>query len=166
MRALAEHFQQSRQTSRCLFCQGQLTTRGQAVRLQSSSAGPKPSADVGKVQRGLKEAGIGSAAVASSARKGASQASNALYQRLPSQVPQCAHTGRISKGEGQFQCLVLQVKHLLASASQPGSVQKVMKLQLEAFWGRHGRKVLALGGVLVVYALWYSTIQHRGYQGV
>ena len=44
------------------------------------------------------------------------------------------------------------------SVSQPGSFQKVIKLQLEAFWGNHGRKVLALGGVLLVYALWYFTL--------
>ena len=44
------------------------------------------------------------------------------------------------------------------SVSQPGSFQKVIKLQLEAFWGNHGRKVLALGGVLLVYALWYFAL--------
>ena len=46
----------------------------------------------------------------------------------------------------------LQARKLLSDARQPGQVQK---LQLEAFWGRHSRKVLVLGGAVVVYLLWY-----------
>lgn len=51
-----------------------------------------------------------------------------------------------------------QVKQML----QPGTMQKVLKLQLEAFWGNHGRKVLALGGVLLVYMLWQAPFHQMG----
>ena len=49
---------------------------------------------------------------------------------------------------------VAQARQLIESASRPGSLQKVIKLQAEAFWHNHGRKVMAVGGVFVVYALW------------
>ena len=33
-------------------------------------------------------------------------------------------------------------------------MQRVVSLQLEAFWQRHSGKLLAVGGVLLVYMLW------------
>lgn len=51
-----------------------------------------------------------------------------------------------------------QARTLITDASQPGNLQRALKLQLEAFWGNHNRKILALGGALVVYALWYDLL--------
>jgi hypothetical protein len=50
--------------------------------------------------------------------------------------------------------LILQAKQLIGSAVRPGAVQKAISLQLEAFWQRHGRKVMGLGAVFVLYILW------------
>lgn len=33
-------------------------------------------------------------------------------------------------------------------------MQRVVQLQLEAFWQRHSGKLLAVGGLLLVYMLW------------
>ena len=49
---------------------------------------------------------------------------------------------------------VEQVQRLVDSLAQPGSMQKVLKLHLEAFWTAHGNKVIGVLGVLVVYYLW------------
>lgn len=48
----------------------------------------------------------------------------------------------------------MQMKRMLHNVQQPGNVQRVLKLQLEAFWQRHSRAILALGAVLLVYSLW------------
>lgn len=50
----------------------------------------------------------------------------------------------------------MQARKFLTDATQPGNLQKALKLQLEAFWGNHNRKILALGGAVLVYALWYT----------
>lgn len=51
-------------------------------------------------------------------------------------------------------CNGLQAKQLVESASKPGAMQRVLSLHLEAFWQRHGRKVLAAGGVFALYMIW------------
>ncbi len=47
-----------------------------------------------------------------------------------------------------------QAKQWVDAAGNPAQMQRVVSLQLEAFWQRHSRKVLAVGGVLLVYMLW------------
>lgn len=47
-----------------------------------------------------------------------------------------------------------QAKQWVDAAGNPAQMQRVVSLQLEAFWQRHSRKILALGGVLLVYMLW------------
>lgn len=46
-----------------------------------------------------------------------------------------------------------RVRHWAAGAQQ-GRLQKAIGLQLEAFWQHHRSKVLAAGGVALVYILW------------
>lgn len=59
----------------------------------------------------------------------------------------------------------MQAKHLVDSAAKPGAMQRVLSLQLEAFWQRHGRKVIAAGAVFALYMLWWVpaafTSMHR-----
>ena len=45
------------------------------------------------------------------------------------------------------------VRRLVESA-RSGTAQKVLALQLEAFWQQHRNKVFVLGGIAVVYILW------------
>ena len=42
----------------------------------------------------------------------------------------------------------------LVDSARSGTAQKVVSLQLEAFWQQHRNKVVVLGGVAVVYILW------------
>ena len=42
----------------------------------------------------------------------------------------------------------------LVDSARSGTAQKVLSLQLEAFWQQHRNKVFILGGVAVVYILW------------
>ena len=42
------------------------------------------------------------------------------------------------------------------ATQQPGSLQRVLSLQLDAFWQRHGRTVYAAGAVMAAYVLWRS----------
>ena len=43
---------------------------------------------------------------------------------------------------------------MVDSLTKPGSIQRVLRLQFEAFWVAHGNKVLVLLGAGVVYLLW------------
>ena len=49
----------------------------------------------------------------------------------------------------------MQAKQLVDSAAKPGAMQRVLSLQLEAFWQRHGRKVIGAGAVFALYMLWW-----------
>ena len=42
----------------------------------------------------------------------------------------------------------------LVDSAHSGTAQKVVSLQLEAFWQQHRNKVFILSGVAVVYILW------------
>ena len=42
----------------------------------------------------------------------------------------------------------------LADSVRSGTGQRVLSLQLEAFWQQHRNKVFVLGGITVVYILW------------
>lgn len=53
-----------------------------------------------------------------------------------------------------YRALPAPAKRLVDAAQTPGAVNRVLSLQLEAFWQRHSTKVLALGGVVLCYALW------------
>ena len=48
----------------------------------------------------------------------------------------------------------LQGQKLVDALAQPGSMQRVLQLHVEAFWSAHGRKVLAALGLLAVWGLW------------
>lgn len=48
----------------------------------------------------------------------------------------------------------MQVRGLVDSFRVPGKWQRVMSLQLEAFWLQHRRNLIAVGGVGVIYVLW------------
>lgn len=54
--------------------------------------------------------------------------------------------------------LLVQAKQLIDSAVKPGAVQKAISLQLEAFWQRHGRKVIGVGAVFLLYFLWWALL--------
>ena len=45
-------------------------------------------------------------------------------------------------------------RRLVDAAQTPGAVNRVVSLQLEAFWQHHGSKLLAAGGVLLCYLVW------------
>ncbi len=49
----------------------------------------------------------------------------------------------------------MQAKQLVDSAAKPGAMQRVLSLQLEALWQRHGRKVIGAGAVFALYMLWW-----------
>ena len=61
--------------------------------------------------------------------------------------------------------LRLQAKQLVDSASRPGAFQRVLSLQFDAFWQNHSRKVIAAGGVLLLYILWCDVTSHQHYSG-
>ena len=48
----------------------------------------------------------------------------------------------------------LQVRTLLSSLQTSGKWQRVLSLQLEAFWVQHRRNLMAVAGAGVVYVLW------------
>ena len=47
-----------------------------------------------------------------------------------------------------------QVQQRVAGLGAPGAAQKVLSLHLDAFWQRHGRKVIAAAAVVGAYFLW------------
>ena len=48
----------------------------------------------------------------------------------------------------------MQAKQLIDSAAKPGTFQRVLSLQFDAFWQNHSRKVLGAAALLVLYLLW------------
>ena len=48
----------------------------------------------------------------------------------------------------------MQAKRWVNAVYKPGSLQKAIGLQIEAFWQRHGNKVFAALGLFGVYLLW------------
>ncbi|EIE27339.1 hypothetical protein COCSUDRAFT_55352 [Coccomyxa subellipsoidea C-169] len=59
-------------------------------------------------------------------------------------------------GAAAYKLLPGSAKQLVQSASKPGAMQRVLSLQLEAFWQRHGNKVIGAGAVFALYMLWRS----------
>ncbi|CAL8462998.1 g2532 [Coccomyxa elongata] len=57
-------------------------------------------------------------------------------------------------GSAAYRMLPGSAKQLVDSAAKPGAMQRVLSLQLEAFWQRHGRKVIGAGAVFALYMLW------------
>ena len=49
---------------------------------------------------------------------------------------------------------VLQVQQRFAGLTKPGAWQKVVSLHADAFWQRHGWKVIAGAAVVGAYFLW------------
>lgn len=49
---------------------------------------------------------------------------------------------------------LLQVKQWVDAAQTPGSLNRVLTLQLEAFWQQHGRTVMVLGALAAAYVVW------------
>lgn len=47
-----------------------------------------------------------------------------------------------------------QMSKTWESATKPGAAQKVIALQLDAFWQAHGNKVIALVAFLSIYLMW------------
>lgn len=47
-----------------------------------------------------------------------------------------------------------QVQQRVTGLGAPGTAQKVLSLHLDAFWQRHGRKVIAAAAVVGAYFLW------------
>lgn len=48
----------------------------------------------------------------------------------------------------------VQMRKTWESATKPGAAQKVIALQLDAFWQAHGNKVIALVAFLSIYLMW------------
>jgi hypothetical protein len=50
--------------------------------------------------------------------------------------------------------LHVQVKQWVDAAQSPGTLNRVLSLQLEAFWQQHGNTVMVAGALAVAYAIW------------
>ncbi len=48
----------------------------------------------------------------------------------------------------------LQVKQWVDATQTPGSLNRVISLQLEAFWQQHGRTVMVAGALGTAYVMW------------
>ncbi|GAB4818947.1 hypothetical protein N2152v2_005993 [Parachlorella kessleri] len=56
-----------------------------------------------------------------------------------------------------------QVKQWVDAADTPGALNRVLSLQLEAFWQQHGKTLMVVGALAAAYALWrglYSLASH------
>ncbi len=51
-------------------------------------------------------------------------------------------------------CCLAQVKQWVDAAQSPGTLNRVLSLQLEAFWQQHGKAVMVMGALAVAYAIW------------
>ena len=121
------------------------------VRRQSDG----PAKAVQSMRGGLQQLIVAPRKAFSNARAAVGRTSAAVYNRMPASV----RTYNINCMNWPGQVVIntasmLQAQRLVNSATQPGSMQKVISLQFEAFWQRHGRKVLALGAAVLVYLLW------------
>lgn len=93
--------------------------------------------------RGFATADKAGAGAASPAAAGALQAATAGVRGALAKVPGTAYS-----------LLPAQARSLVDSTARPGAVQRVLSLQLNAFWQRHGTKVYIAAGVFAAYALW------------
>ena len=49
----------------------------------------------------------------------------------------------------------MQVKQWVDAADTPGALNRVLSLQLEAFWQQHGNTLMVVGALAAAYALWW-----------
>ncbi|EFN54793.1 hypothetical protein CHLNCDRAFT_134758 [Chlorella variabilis] len=71
--------------------------------------------------------------------------------------------GVVSRAPGAlYQVLPTSAKQLVNAAQTPGAVNRVISLQLTAFWQNHSKAIVGLGAATLCYALWrtlYRTSQ-------
>lgn len=109
---------------------------------------------------------VGLRSYSSSTREKLQQAAHRIKSAAASSADALKAAGRVAgRAPGAlYQVLPASAKQLVKATQTPGAVNRVISLQLTAFWQNHNKAIVGTGAALLCYLLWramYRTSQVR-----